>query len=35
LEVRLQVYGYLAFTAERQAKSITIISGTGLSTPSF
>jgi HK97 family phage major capsid protein len=35
LEVRLQVYGYLAFTAERQPKSVSIISGTGLTTPSF
>jgi HK97 family phage major capsid protein len=35
LEVRIQAYGYLAFTAERQPKSIAIISGTGLSTPSF
>ncbi len=35
LTVRLQVYGYLAFTAERQPKSITLITGSGLSTPSF
>jgi HK97 family phage major capsid protein len=35
LTVRLQAYEYLAFTAERLPKSISIISGTGLSTPSF
>lgn len=35
LNVRLQVYGYLAFTAERQPKSISVISGTGLTTPTF
>jgi hypothetical protein len=35
LTTRLQVYGYVAFTAERQPKSITIVSGTGLTTPSF
>ena len=35
LTVRLQVYGYLAFTAERQPKSVTLISGTGLAAPTF
>jgi HK97 family phage major capsid protein len=35
LTVRLQVYGYLAFTAERFPAGITKISGTGLATPSF
>ena len=35
LTVRLQVYGYIAFTAERQAKGITVISGTGLTAPTF
>lgn len=35
LTVRLQVYGYLAFTAERQPKSITLVSGTGLVAPTF
>lgn len=35
LTVRLQVYGYLAFTAERQPAGITILSGTGLTSPSF
>lgn len=35
LTVRLQVYGYLAFTAERQPKSVSLISGTGLSAPTF
>lgn len=35
LTVRLQVYGYLAFTAERQPKAITVISGTGLAAPTF
>lgn len=35
LTVRLQVYGYLAFTAERQPKAFTVISGSGLSTPTF
>jgi HK97 family phage major capsid protein len=35
LTVRLQAYGYLAFTAERIPKAVSIISGSGLSTPSF
>lgn len=35
LTVRLQVYGYLAFTAERYPASISVISGTGLVTPTF
>lgn len=35
LTVRLQVYGYIAFTAERQPKSISYVTGSGLSTPSF
>lgn len=35
LTVRLQVYGYLAFTAERYPKAISIVSGTGLVTPTF
>ncbi|MDQ3107815.1 MAG: phage major capsid protein [Actinomycetota bacterium] len=35
LTVRLQVYGYVAFTAARYAKSISVISGTGLITPTF
>ena len=35
LTVRLQVYGYIAFTAGRQAKGITVISGTGLTAPTF
>ncbi|MFJ9387713.1 phage major capsid protein [Nocardioides sp. NPDC101246] len=35
LTVRLQVYGYLAFTAERYPVSISKITGTGLATPSF
>ena len=35
LTVRLQVYGYIAFTAERQAKGISVLSGTGLSAPTF
>lgn len=35
LTVRLQVYGYLAFTSERQSKSVGIVSGTGLVTPVF
>lgn len=35
LTVRLQVYGYLAFTAERQPKGITVVSGTGLTEPTF
>ena len=35
LTVRLQVYGYLAFTAERQPKGITIVSGAGLAAPSW
>lgn len=35
LTVRLQVYSYLAFTAERYSKAISVISGTGLSAPTF
>lgn len=35
LTVRLQVYGYIAFTAERQASGISVVSGTGLAEPSF
>lgn len=35
LTVRLQVYGYLAFTAERYPKSISKITGTGLQAPTF
>lgn len=35
LQVRLQVYSYIAFTAERQPKSIVKIGGTGLVTPTF
>ncbi len=35
LTVRLQVYGYIAFTAERQAKGISVLSGTGLTAPTF
>jgi len=35
LTVRLQVYGYLAFTAERQPKSITLVTGSGLTVPTF
>lgn len=35
LEVVLQVYGYLAFTAERQVKSVSYITGTGLTAPVF
>lgn len=35
LTVRLQVYGYLAFTAERQPKGITVVSGSGLAEPTF
>ena len=35
LTVRLQVYGYLAFTAERYPAGITKVTGSGLTTPSF
>lgn len=35
LTVRLQVYGYLAFTAERFPQSVVEIGGTALATPSF
>lgn len=35
LTVRLQVYGYIAFTAARYPKSIVELGGTGLSTPTF
>lgn len=35
LTVRLQVYGYLAFTAGRYPKSVVSIGGSGLTTPSF
>jgi HK97 family phage major capsid protein len=35
LTIRLQVYKYMAFTAERLPASITLITGTGLVSPSF
>jgi HK97 family phage major capsid protein len=35
LTVRLQVYGYLAFTCDRYQSGIAVISGTGLATPTF
>lgn len=35
LTVRLQVYGYLAFTAERRPAATSVISGTGLVAPTF
>jgi HK97 family phage major capsid protein len=35
LTTRLQVYGYLAFTAGRYPKSVAEISGAGLGAPSF
>lgn len=35
LNVRVQVYGYIAFTAERQPKSIADVTGTGLVSPTF
>lgn len=35
LTVRLQVYGYIAFTAARLPKSISLVSGTGLVAPTF
>jgi HK97 family phage major capsid protein len=35
LTVKLVVYGYSAFTAERYAVGVSIISGTGLVTPTF
>jgi HK97 family phage major capsid protein len=35
LTVRLQVYGYLAFTAARYPKSVVEIGGTGLVAPTF
>lgn len=35
LTVKLVVYGYSAFTAERYAVAVSIISGTGLVTPTF
>jgi HK97 family phage major capsid protein len=35
LTVRLQVYGYLAFTGERYPKSVSAITGTGLVPPTF
>lgn len=35
LTVRLQVYGYVAFTSERQNKGVGIVAGTGLVTPAF
>ncbi len=35
LTVLLQVYGYVAFTSERQSKGIAEISGTALSVPTF
>ncbi len=33
LTTRIQVYGYAAFTPERQPKSITLLSGSGLTDP--
>jgi HK97 family phage major capsid protein len=35
LQVRLQVYGYFAFTSERYSKASAKIVGTGLSNPTF
>jgi HK97 family phage major capsid protein len=35
LTVRLQVYGYIAFTAERYPKGAAVVNGTGLVSPSF
>jgi len=35
LTVRLQVYGYIAFTAERYGPSTSIVAGTGLVAPTF
>jgi len=35
LTVRLQVYGYIAFSAERYPKSTSLIGGSGLATPAF
>ncbi len=35
LTVKLVVYGYSAFTAERYAAAVSVISGTGLVAPSF
>ncbi|HEY3688118.1 MAG TPA: phage major capsid protein [Streptosporangiaceae bacterium] len=35
LTVRLQVYGYLAFTAARQPQSVVEVGGTGLVPPTF
>jgi HK97 family phage major capsid protein len=35
LTVRLQVYGYLAFTAGRYPQSVVEVGGTGLASPSF
>lgn len=35
LQVRTQVYGYIAFTAERQPKSLCLVQGTGLTSPVF
>ena len=35
LTVKLVVYGYAAFTAERYAAAVSTISGTGLVTPTF
>jgi hypothetical protein len=33
--VRLRLYAYSAFLADRQVKSISVISGSGLSAPTF
>jgi HK97 family phage major capsid protein len=35
LTVRLQVYGYLAFTAERRPTATSVVAGTGLVAPTF
>lgn len=35
LTIKLAAYGYYAFTAERYAKATSVVSGTGLVTPTF
>jgi hypothetical protein len=35
LQVRVQIYSYIAFSAERYPTAVSIISGTGLKPPSF
>jgi HK97 family phage major capsid protein len=35
LEIRVQIYGYFAYSSERYSKAHAVITGTGLTTPTF